>query len=86
MYVLVSGRSGTNKTSFDSGTIDGLLSTLETNNGCVLCAVDEFNTFMDGIDRNSNGNVERSRYLSLWSGCTWSKKTKHGGLCEIEHP
>ena len=26
------------------------------------------------------------RYLSLWSGSSWSKKTKHGGKVEIEDP
>ncbi|XP_066929300.1 uncharacterized protein [Clytia hemisphaerica] len=109
LYSLVSGRSGTNKSScvslfrniinkietnerddkqhiFDSGTIEGLMTTLHENNGSVLCAVDEFSTFLDAMDKNSNGNVERSRYLSLWSGSSWSKKTKHGGKVEIEDP
>lgn len=71
---------------FDSGTMEGLLSTLKKNNGSVLCAVDEFSTFLDAMDKNSNGSAEKSRYLSLWSGCNWSKKTKHAGLEEIENP
>ena len=107
LYSLISGRSGTNKSScvtlirniinnlpklgncedsqhiFDSGTMEGLMSTLTENNGSVLCAVDEFSSFLDAIDKNSNGNVERARYLSLWSGSSWSKKTKHGGNVEI---
>ena len=86
LYSLVSGRSGTNKSScvslfrniikniesfntredqqhiFDSGTIEGLMTTLQENNGSILCAVDEFSSFLDSMDRNSNGNVERSRY------------------------
>ena len=110
LYSLISGRSGTNKSScisllrsiiqslrtlddghdkqhiFDSGTIEGLMSTLNENNGSVLCAVDEFSSFLDAMDKNSNGNVERSRYLSLWSGSTWSKKTKHGGHIQITEP
>ena len=84
LYSLVSGRSGTNKSScvslfrniinkietndrddqqhiFDSGTIEGLMTTLHENNGSVLCAVDEFSTFLDAMDKHSNGNVERSR-------------------------
>ena len=71
---------------FNTGTMEGLMSTLQENNGSVLCAVDEFSTFLDNLDKNSNGNAERSRYLSLWSGATWSKKTKNGGLVQIKDP
>ena len=52
----------------------------------MLCAVDEFSTFLDSLDKNSNGQCERSRYLSLWSGCSWRKNTKQAGLIEIENP
>ena len=71
---------------FDSGTMEGLMTTLKENGGSVLCAVDEFSTFLDSMDKGSNGSAERSRYLSLWSGIPWSKKTKHGGLESIESP
>ena len=43
-------------------------------------------SFLDSIDKNSNGNAERSGYLSLWSGSPWSKKTKHGGQVSIDNP
>ena len=64
---------------FDSGTMEGLMGTLKANNGSVMCAVDEFATFLDALDKNSNGNAERSRYLSLWSGIDWSKKRNTEG-------
>ena len=77
----------TNKMStFDSGTLEGLMSALSQNDGCMLSAVDEFTTFLDSLDKNSNGNAERARYLSLWSGSEWSKQTKNGGLEIIRNP
>ena len=63
---------------YDSGTMEGLMTAMNENNGSVLCAVDEFSSFVDSMDKNSNGNSERSR-LSLWSGCWWRKNTKQGG-------
>ena len=92
VYSLVSGRSGTNKSScislfrkiieklpsppelydkdplFDSGTMEGLMASLIDNNGAVLCAIDEFSTFNDSMDKNCNGAAEKSRYLSLYTG------------------
>lgn len=71
---------------FDSGTLEGLLNTLRENDGSVFAAVDEFSTFLDSLDRGSNGNADRARYLSLWSGSSWSKRTKLDGLEEITEP
>ena len=71
---------------FDTGTMEGLMGTMKSNGGSVLCAVDEFAIFLDAMDKNSNGNAEKCRYLSLWSGIEWSKKTKHGGLDLIKNP
>ena len=65
---------------YDSGTMEGLMSVLKENDGSVYCAVDEFTTFLDAMDKNSNGHGERFRYLSIWSGSIWSKRTKQGGL------
>ena len=73
-------------TTFDSGTLEGLLSALIQNNGSLLSMVDEFTTFLDSLDKNTNGNAERARYLSLWSGSDWSKQTKNGGLEIIRNP
>ena len=73
-------------TTFDSGTLEGLLSALIQNDGCLLSMVDEFTTFLDSLDKNTNGNAERARYLSLWSGSDWSKRTKNGGLECINSP
>ena len=71
---------------FDSGTMEGLMSTLKNNDGSLLCAVDEFSTFLDAMDKNTNGQSERFRYLSLWSGSCWRKNTKQAGLIEIKNP
>ena len=68
---------------FDSGKMEGLMCTLRDNDGSIMCAVDEFGTFLNSIDKHSNGNAERARYLSLWSESRWSKKTKNCGLEEI---
>ena len=110
IYYVISGRSGTNKSScvslfrsvieklptiselydkdplFDSGTMEGLMGSLIDNKGSVLCAVDEFGSFLDAIDKNGNGNIEKYRYLSLYSGMSWAKKTKNSGLIKIEEP
>ena len=67
---LVEGIKSTKQNIFDTGTIEGLMSTLRENDGAVITMVDEFSTFIDSLDKNSNGNSERSRYLSLWSGNT----------------
>ena len=71
---------------FDSGTLEGLLKTLRENNGSVLACIDEFSTFMDNLDKGTNGHAERSRYLSLWSGTSWSKRTKNDGLESVQNP
>ena len=83
---LVDSLPPTKVTTFDSGTLEGLLSALIQNDGCLLSMVDEFSTFLDTLDKNSNGNAERARYLSLWSGSDWSKRTKNGGLEVILNP
>ena len=70
---------------YDSGTMEGLMAALKSNNS-VLCAIDEFSTFLDSLDKNSTGQCEKSRYLSLWLGCSWRKNTKQAGLIEIESP
>ena len=62
------------------------MSQLIENNGSLLSTVDEFTTYLDSLDKNTNGNAERARYLSLWSGSNWSKRTKNGGLEEIVNP
>ena len=44
--------------AFDSGTIDGLMITrISILYIAVLGATDEFSSFIDSLDANSNGNV-----------------------------
>ena len=71
---------------FDSGTLEGLMHALQENDGSVIAFIDEFSTFMDSLDKGSTGNSERARYLSLWSGSAWSKRTKNDGLEVVESP
>ena len=75
-----------NKSAFDTGTLEGLMSQFREQNGTIISMVDEFSTFMDALDKNGTGNSERSRYLSLWSGIPWSKRTKNGGLEQVKCP
>ena len=70
---------------FDTGTLEGLLSQLKVNDGSILCAPDEFSSFVDGMDKHSTGNSDRARYLSLHSGSSWSKRIKGGNL-ELKNP
>ena len=68
------------------GTVDGLMQNLLQNDGMTCAAIDEFSTFIDMLDSKQTGNAERSRYLSLWSGMSWQKKTKTAGLETITNP
>ena len=71
---------------FDTGTLEGLLSQLKSNNGSILCAPDEFSSFVDNMDKHGNGNSEKARYLSLHSGSSWVKRTKCGGNVGVMNP
>ena len=62
------------------------MKTLLDNQGTVFAAVDEFCTFLDSLDSKSQGNAERARYLSLWSGVAWQKITKTLGSEIIHNP
>lgn len=72
--------------TYDTGSHEGLMTTLLENNGRLLCTADEFSIFLDNLDKNTKGNAEKSRFLSLWSGASWKKNTKHGGLEELIDP
>ena len=72
---------------FDTGTSEGLMSTLKANKGKLLCAVDEFSSFIETMESNAKGSGDgRARYLSLWSAAPWRKNTKQAGLEEIQNP
>jgi len=47
---------------------------------------DEFASFNDALDKGSSGSSEMSRYLSLYSGSSWSKNTKLKGKTDIIDP
>ena len=72
--------------TFDSGTLEGLMQSMRQNKGCIMACHDEFSTFNDGLDKGSSGSSEKSRYLSLYSGSSWSKKTKTSGNVEVKDP
>ena len=74
------------KKLFGTGTMEGIMVQLRENDGSLLSMVDEFCTFVDSLDKNANGNSERSRYLSLRLGVHWAKRTKNNGLEEISNP
>ena len=71
---------------FDSGTMEGLMQAMRLNNGCILGCHDEFACFNDNLDKGSSGSSERARYLSLYSGSSWSRKTKTSGCIEMTDP
>ena len=71
---------------FDTGTLEGLLCQLKLNDGSILGAPDEFSSFIDNLDKNSNGNSDRARYLSLHSGSSWAKRIKGGGSMSVKNP
>jgi hypothetical protein len=71
---------------FESGTLEGLMKAMSENNGTSLGIYDEFATFLDGLDKGANSTFERSRYLSLFNGSTWSKKTKTSGSLILKDP
>ena len=72
--------------TFDSGTLEGLLKAMKENNESILCVNDEFATFTDNLDRGTSFNYEKSRFLSLYSGKGWSKRTKTNGNYDLEQP
>jgi hypothetical protein len=74
------------KPLFDTGTLEGLLTQLKINDGTILCAVDEFSSFVDNMDKGATGHSERARYLSLHSGSSWEKQTKGGGCVSVLYP
>ena len=72
--------------TFDSGILEGLMQSMRLNNGTVMAWHDEFSTFNDSLDKGNSGSCEKSRYLSLYSGSSWSKKTKTSGNIEVIDP
>ena len=72
--------------TFESGTIDGLMKAMVENQGCIVGLFDEFSTFNDSLDKGGNGSSEKSRFLTLFNGGKWSKKTKTSGDSLIERP
>ena len=71
---------------FDSRTLQGLMQTMRLNNGCIMGCYGEFASFNDNLDKGSSGSSEKARYLSLYSGTTWSMKMKTSGCVEMQDP
>eukprot|EP00111_Clytia_hemisphaerica_P013630 TCONS_00040078-protein len=59
---------------------------LQDNDFTLLCVYDEFSTLVDSLDKGSNGNCDKGRYLTLCSAVTWSKKTKTNGTMTLKDP
>ena len=72
--------------TFDSGTMDGLMRSMNKDKGCMLSVNDEFAHFIENFDCGSTGNGEKSRILTLYNGSNWSKKTKTSEYVKIEDP
>ena len=62
------------------------MQSMRLNNGCIMGCYDEFASFNDSLDKGSSGSSEKARYLSLYSGTKWSKKTKTSGCVEVDDP
>ena len=70
---------------FDTGTLEGLMKGMRGNNECIFSANDEFATFYESMEK-SGSNLEKSRFLSLYSCSRWAKSTKNNGECSLEDP
>ena len=62
---------------FDTGTTEGLMKAMHDNRGTILSPKDEFVSFNDAFEKSSSSNMERSRFLSLYSCTTWSRIRNH---------
>uniref|UniRef100_A0A7M5XL40 DUF3987 domain-containing protein n=1 Tax=Clytia hemisphaerica TaxID=252671 RepID=A0A7M5XL40_9CNID len=72
--------------TFESGTMEGLLVAMRENEESILAVYDEFSSFYDSLDKGTAGKCEKSRFLTLYNGKPWSKKTKTNGTMEIDSP
>ena len=59
---------------------------MRENNGCIICANDEFANFYESLEKGSTSNFEKSRFLSLYSCTSWAKKTKSNGSYQMDDP
>ena len=71
---------------FDTGTSEGLMMAMHDNNGTILSSKDEFASFNISFDKTSSSNMEKSRFLSLYSCTPWSRTTKTNGVMSIQDP
>ena len=51
--------------TYETGTLDGLVRTLNSNDSCAIGLYDEISTFNDGLDKSGTGSFDRSVYLSF---------------------
>eukprot|EP00111_Clytia_hemisphaerica_P007161 TCONS_00020809-protein len=86
MISSIDNLSGNLPHTFDTGTLEGLMKSLQDNDGCLMAVHDEFASFNDALDKGSSGSSEKSRYLSLYSGTSWSKNTKTKGKSDVIDP
>ena len=82
----IDNKSGNLPHTFESGTLERLMKSMRENDGCVLAVHDEFAAFNDSLDKGCSGSSEKARYLSLYSGTNWSKKTKTNGNTDMIDP
>ena len=82
----IENKSGNIPHTFDSGSLEGLMKSMIENDGCMLGVHDEFAAFNDALDKGTAGSSEKARYLSLYSGTNWSKKTKTNGNTDMIDP
>ena len=71
---------------FDTGTAEGLMKAMADNNGTIMASKDEFASFNDNFEKSSTSNMEKSRFLSLYSCAPWSRTTKCSGSLFMNDP
>ena len=54
--------------TFEAGTLDGLMQAMPQNDNCFLSFYYEFSTFNDLLHRGITGDLDRSRFFTLFNG------------------
>ena len=70
---------------FRSRTIEGLMELIHENNGTSLGIYDEFTSFIDNLDKGSNGNSEQELFLTLLNGMEWNNRPKTNDRVSITY-
>ena len=72
--------------TYETGTLDGLVRTLNNNDSCAIGLYDEISTFNDGLDKSGTGSFDRSVYLSLFNGKRFQKSIKTASDVHLKNP